>query len=407
MTINKDYFIFAFNNLRHRQKRTWLTLLGIFIGIAAVISLISLSQGLGEAISKQFSDIGSDKITISASGLQYGPPGSYVVKPLTQKDLDAIKKINGIDIASGRLIRTAKIEFGDEVIYSYAVSLPYKEARKLVYETLNIETVKGRLLKDSDKYNALVGNKFLSDNEIFKKGLKTGDIIKINGKEFDVTGILKSLGTFQIDGAILIPEDEMREVFGIKNIYDILIVKIKPGTNIDSVTKDIERRLRIERNVEEGEEDFTVQTPQQLVATLSGILLIVQIILIGIASISLVVGGIGIMNTMYTSVLERTREIGVMKAIGAKNSDIFLLFFIESGLIGVVGGVIGVLIGLGFAKTVEIIAAVFLGPGILLSSISGWIIIGAILFSFIVGSISGVMPAIRASKLKPVEALRA
>ena len=152
------------------------------------------------------------------------------------------------------------------------------------------------------------------------------------------------MGTFQIDGAILIPEDEMREVFGIKNIYDILIVKIKPGTDIDSVTKDIERRLRIERNVEEGEEDFTVQTPQQLVATLSGILLIVQIILIGMVFISVVVGGIGIMNTMYTSVLERTREIGVMKAIGAKNSDIFLLFFIESGLIGVVGGVICVLI---------------------------------------------------------------
>src|SRR3989344_4152611 len=119
MTINKDYFIFAFNNLRHRQKRTWLTLLGIFIGIAAVISLISLSQGLGEAISRQFSTMGSDKITITASGLQYGPPGSYVVKPLTQDDLDVLEKINGIDLASGRLIRSVKVESRDEVAYTY------------------------------------------------------------------------------------------------------------------------------------------------------------------------------------------------------------------------------------------------------------------------------------------------
>ena len=128
--------------------------------------------------------------------------------------------------------------------------------------------------------------------------------------------------------------------------------------------------------------------------------------MVGIAAISLLVGGIGIMNTMYTSVLERTREIGTMKAVGAKNSDILFLFLFESGLLGLVGGAIGVGIGLGLGKTAEYIATVQLGTNLLQASTDSWLIFGALLFSFIIGALSGVLPAMQASKLKPVDALR-
>jgi len=128
-------------------------------------------------------------------------------------------------------------------------------------------------------------------------------------------------------------------------------------------------------------------------------------VLIGIATISLLVGGIGIMNTMYTAVLERTREIGIMKAVGAKNQDIMLIFLLESGTLGLIGGTIGVVLGIGLAKGVEIMAE-YGGFGLLKASMSPSLILGALAFSFVVGSISGLLPARRASQLQPVEALR-
>ena len=131
-----------------------------------------------------------------------------------------------------------------------------------------------------------------------------------------------------------------------------------------------------------------------------------QAVLVGIAAISLLVGGIGIMNTMYTSVLERTKEIGTMKAVGARNSDILLIFLMESGLLGLVGGAIGIAIGFGLGKGTEYIAGMYLGSGLLRAVFPWYLILGALAFSFIIGSLSGALPAVQASRLKPVDALR-
>ena len=150
----------------------------------------------------------------------------------------------------------------------------------------------------------------------------------------------------------------------------------------------------------------TTYAPSDLIESFLNVLLVIQVVFVGIAAISLLVGGIGIMNTMYTSVLERTREIGVMKAIGARNSDVLGLFLIESGLLGLAGGTIGVLIGIAISKSVEVLANTVVGPGTLYAYYPAYLIIGALAFSVIVGMISGVLPARRASKLKPVDALR-
>ena len=171
------------------------------------------------------------------------------------------------------------------------------------------------------------------------------------------------------------------------------------------MAENIKEELRDSRDEDEGEETFSVQTFEQLLEQFNDILGIVSIVLIGIAAISIVVGGVGIMNTMYTSVLERTKEIGIMKAVGAKNSNIMTLFLIESGMIGLAGGMIGIGIGIGLSKIVEIVASeagflpikAYLGAPLLL---------GALAFSFIIGAASGTFPAMQASKMKPVDALR-
>ncbi|MEK6820731.1 MAG: FtsX-like permease family protein, partial [Nanoarchaeota archaeon] len=163
---------------------------------------------------------------------------------------------------------------------------------------------------------------------------------------------------------------------------------------------------RKERGEKEGQETFSVQTSSQLLESFNSIFAVVQAVFVGIAAISLIVGGIGIMNTMYTAVLERTKEIGTMKAVGAKNSDILLIFLFESGLLGLVGGAIGIGLGIGIGKAVEIIAQQQLGTPFLRASFSLTLILGALLFSFVVGSVSGVLPALQASRLKPADALR-
>ena len=165
-------------------------------------------------------------------------------------------------------------------------------------------------------------------------------------------------------------------------------------------------KFRKDRKEKVGEEDFTVQTPVQSLAAVNTILNIINLIVIGIASISLLIGGIGIANTMYTSVLERTREIGVMKAIGARNRDIMSLFVIESGLFGLIGGITGAIFGLSLSFLVSTSANSYFGQNIISIQLSWPLLLGAIGFSFFIGIFAGLVPSYQASKLKPVDALR-
>ena len=201
-------------------------------------------------------------------------------------------------------------------------------------------------------------------------------------------------------------EDDLKELLKIGDEIDIIAAQVTDKNRIQEVGNEIERKLRRDRNEKIGEEDFSVQTPVKALGAVNLVLNIVNIIVIGIAAISLFVGGIGITNSMFTSVLERTKEIGIMKAVGARNKDILLIFLIESGLLGFVGGVVGALIGLGFAFTASFIANQALGATLLEVSISYPLLFAAIAFSLVIGLISGIVPAIQASKLKQTEALR-
>ena len=402
----KDYLFFSFNNLRSRRLRSWLTMIGIFIGIAAVVALIGLGEGLRSAINSQFGFLGTDVLAVTASG-GFGPPGTGVVNPLTDKELDKIKKIPGINGAAGRIIEPGKLVFNNKAAFGYAASVPDGEDRKLMEHVMSMKAEKGRLLEDGDSGSVFLGYAFSQEDNPFGKPILPGSRVEVQDKDFRVIGIMEKKGNFQLDGVVFLNEDDLRDLVNRQgDDYDIIAARFDKNADINEIKADIEKKLRNIRDVDEGEEDFSVQTPGAILETVNSTILAVQIFVYIIAGISLLVGGIGIMNTMYTAVVERTKEVGIMKSIGARNSTIFAFFFIESGLLGVVGGLIGATLGFLGATGVAFVGRLALGSDLIAAKISPALIIGALLFSFVIGSFFGTLPAFQASKLNPVDALR-
>ncbi len=400
------YFALAFGNLRHRGIRSWLTMLGIFIGIAAVVSLISLGQGLQEAITGQFSTLSVDRLIIQNAGTAFGPPGSAAIKKLTSHDLDIVKSVSGVDRAIPRLLRIGKVTYNKQAQFEFIVSMPQGQSDiQYLYDSFSIKAESGKLLTTSDKGKILVGKDFETNNG-FEKEIRPGTILNIQGKNFQVLGILKKASSFQINSAIFMLEDDMKNLFSLKDESDFIVAQVHDKDKVEQVAEEIAHKLRKDRHEKIGEEDFSIQSPLQALGSVNTILNIINLIVTGIAAISLLVGGIGITNTMFTSVLERRKEIGTMKAVGAKNSDILLIFLIESGLLGLVGGIVGALIGLALAFSSASIANQTFGDTILSVHVSYPLLGAAIAFSFFIGIVSGVTPAIQASRLHPVEALR-
>ncbi|MFH1850389.1 MAG: ABC transporter permease [archaeon] len=400
-----DFFMFSCRNIRNRKVRSYLTMIGIFIGIAAVVSLIGLGEGLRMAITGQFGELGTDVLTVQAGGVQMGPPGSGVINPLTVDDAEKIRQIPGVKYAISRLVRSGRVEFRDHQKIEYIVSLPDGDERRELVRIMNVEVESGRLLKDGDLYKVVLGANYVDDKK-FGQPVNVGQRVTIEGKTFEAVGIMKSKGSFLIDNAIVMNDDVMRDLYNDHDKVDILAVIVRDEAQIKAIQGNLEKLLRKERNVKEGEEDFSVETPENAVKTLNDSLFAVQLFVYIIAGISLLVGGIGIMNTMYTAVLERTKEIGIMKSIGARNSDIFTLFFIESGLIGSLGGLIGMILGVLMATGLSAAGRLALGSDLISASFSPWLLAGALAFSFTIGSLAGIAPALSAARLHPVDALR-
>lgn len=398
-----DCFHLAFKEAKRRKLRSFLTLVGIFIGIAAIISLITLGQGLENAISNQFSQLGKDKLFILPKGGFWGMGASV---QLTENDLDTIKQASGIKVAAGLGFSYGRYEFNDLVQYNFVHGVPLdSEELKLIAEAQNWKITQGRMLEPGDKYKIVLGNEY-TNSDLFDARVELGDKITVQNQDFKVIGFLEKIGSPPDDKAGIIPKEVHEDVFSTGKKYGFIIAQVQSGEDPAIVAEEMKKELRKEHNLDVGEEDFSIETPENLMATFSTILDIVQIVLIGITAISLLVGGIGIMNTMYTAVLQRTKEIGIMKAVGARNSQILFLFLVESGLYGLVGGLLGVIAGISLAKIAERVLQVFLGPAFMAIEINWFLVLGALLFSFLLGVLSGIAPARRASKLNPVDSLR-
>lgn len=401
-----QYIRLATSNLTHRGLRSFLTLLGIFIGIAAVVALISLGNGLQNAITGQFATLSADRLLIQNAGDAFGPPGAGSIAKLTEHDKKLVEGVSGVTRVLSRYVRIARMDFNKVAGFQFVSSLPIeKDDFNYFIASFKLEAQEGRMPEAGERGTIVIGSGFKEST--YGKPLKVGTTVTLQGVPFKITGILKKTGSFQFNTAIFMGEDDLKKIFNIENQIDFLVAQVADLNQVDKVAEALKRTLRKDRHEKEGSETFSVESPLQALSAINTILIGINAVIAGIAAISLIVGGVGIANTMYTSVLERTKEIGTMKALGAHNKDILKVFITESALLGLVGGIGGALLGLGLAFGVSGIASRALGGINLAVTISYPLITLAILFALILGLLAGTIPAIQASKLNTVEALRA
>lgn len=393
----KHYLNFAIQSIKHRKVRSWLTILGIIVGIAAIVSLISLSQGLQNAIQQQFEDMGANKFFVlpkSSAGL-FGLESGKI----TNDDADTISGVSGVNYVSSYLMGNFNVIYGKEEKYNSVIGFESEKTPQEFFEGDGIKIDQGRWPQKNEKGIIILGSSFAKD--AYKKEIYIGNKLEIEGQKFEVIAILQPIGNEQDDNQIYVAMDDERDLLEDPDGLTMIEVEIMEGFDINEVAQDAKTKLERARDAE----DIEVYTPDQILKQLGVILSVVQVVLVGIAAISLFVGAIGIMNSMFTNVLERKKEIGIMKSIGASPKDIKYIFMVEAGLMGLIGGILGALLGVFISFSVGEIAA---NAGFLLLKIQveWYVIIFSILFAFIVGIISGYIPANNASKLTPVEALK-
>ncbi len=401
----KEYFKIAFKNLRTRKLRSWLTIVGVIIGVFLIVSLISLSEGLKGAVLSQLRMMGKDLITVMPGDIESGITSLIGGGELSDDDIKTIKKINGVALVVPMNYKAETMRYGDKKKNVIIYGNPWKDALEVYVNDLGWSVNSGRW-PIPGKSEAVVGS--IVAKETFP-GIEVGDSAVIKGRKFEIVGILNSVGSKQDDSMVGIDWDIFTNITGETKGAKMAFVKLEPGYSPDKAADDIKAQLEDNKKRKRGQEpetsSYSVLTSEKITKIVGDVMGVIQAVIIGFASIAIVVGGIGIMNTMYTAVRERTKEIGVLKAIGAKRSTINIIFLIESGIFGLIGGLGGTFLGLLLSKSIELYMQVHplfyikadVSPGLIFFSLT---------FSFLVGCFSGFFPARSASKLKPVDALR-
>ncbi|MBD3360393.1 FtsX-like permease family protein [Candidatus Peregrinibacteria bacterium] len=393
------FFILSLRNIRHRSLRSWLTIIGIIVGIALIVSLVSLGQGLENAITQQLKMFGTDLITVFPGEETDPLVGILAGGSIKDEEIDIMEDIEGINLVVPFDIGYVTVEFKGEENSTTVHGSPIEETKEIYTEDRGLGLVSGSWPDRETSLEVVLGNKIAE--KMFKKPVYIGDEIRVKGKDFRIVGILEEMGSAEDDNAVYMSLKNLRKISEKRGEVTMAILRVAPDYDHDDVANEIRFQLRRER----GSDDVTVLTSEKMQDIAGDIIGTIQVAVLFIAIFSIIVGGIGVMNTMYTSALERRREIGIMKAIGATQGNILSIFLIESGVIGMIGGVIGILIGYGLAKGAEF-AAVQAGFQYLEAYISIELVIGVLVFAFLLGTISGLLPARQAAKLNPAEALR-
>lgn len=399
---------FALNNLTHQSLRSLLTLLGVVIGIAAIVTLFSLGAGLNNAVNEQFEQLGSNTLYVMPSGLLSGGsggPSSFTnVKTLNESLVEKIRGIGEVEIVLQNIYTIGTMKVGREQRPVYILTADADEIQEYV-DTGFLAIREGRLFDNRDTFSVIVGNEYV-DQDIFDRPIRLGSSIEIEDKSFTVIGVTKPAAAVagdpaSVNNSLFIPKKGFEQLF---EETDPVFLIVKTHTVDDvQIAKDKIIRL-LDKEFGKDQKLFEVQTTEQLQEQVGSLVAVIQLVLVGIASISLLVGGVGIANTMIMSVLERTSEIGVMKSIGATNTLVLSIFLLEAGFIGLIGGVIGLILGYMLAFLIGIIAT---ASNFALSiSIDPFVIVGSLFFAVLVGMIAGYFPAKRAASMDPVEALR-
>ncbi|MBW3020597.1 ABC transporter permease [Candidatus Woesearchaeota archaeon] len=397
--ISEENVKYSLRNLGKRKARSFLTILSIFVGIATIFIFISFGWGLYDYVDELSTGGSADKFMIQGRGL--GAPGLSDIT-FSQNDLDTVSKTRGVLDLIGYYFKVVEVTQGKTKRFVFISASDPKT--DLLIESFGIDVEKGRNVQTGDTNKVALGYNYQIDNKIFPKGLKLNDKIEINGQDFKVIGFFESIGNPQDDSNIYMSEEGFLRLFPNETDYTMLVGRA-PLDDMDGTIERAKKELRKNRNEAEGAETFTIQSFQDQIEAFGTVLNIIIGFIVLVALISVVVSAINTANTMITSVLERIKEIGIIKSIGAKNSEIFNIFLFESSFLGFVAGAIGVLVGWAFSSTTANVLA-NLGWGFLSPHYSWYLFAGCVAFATIVGAISGVAPAYQASKLKPTEALR-
>lgn len=398
-------FFDALESIRANKLRAGLTMLGIVIGVAAVISMVAIGTGAENSITSQIEGIGANLLYVRSGGDASNP------EPLTLDDVEAIanpQRAPSVSTVAPVLQGNAEVSIPGENTNTNVIGITADYFSVQSAEIASGETISASQYANGDAV-ALVGTDILDNLEISASEL-LGDTLRINGQPFRVIGILKEQGGTGFgssDDQILVPfytaqarlfrRDSVGEV-------DLIYVQASSAETVDAATEEVGKILRAQHISNLGTDDFTIQATQSILETAETVSSTLTIVLGGIAGVSLLVGGIGIMNIMLVSVIERTREIGLRKALGARKIDILAQFLIESLVLSISGGVIGILVGWGLSFLLSGVA--IFGNNSFTAEVNLGSVLMATLFSAAVGIFFGIYPANRAANLEPVEALR-
>jgi len=397
-----EYFRVALVSLFQNKVRSLLTMLGVIIGVMSVILLVSFGEGAQAYVEKQFTEMGSNLLLITpgkqeTSGMFPIIAGSH--RPLTYADARAVKRqAVGITDISPMVMGAGKVRHHDRVRDTLVIG-----AIEAMRDVRNIHPRMGRFIEDADvdsnKRVAVLGMTVM--RELFGNSNPLNQTLSINNSRHVVVGVLEPKGMtlgIDMDDMVIVPLTSAQYMFygGEDRLFE-LAVQCRSDSDIEIAMESV-REILIQRH--DYTEDFTITDQTSMLSTFNAIFDALKIMLAGIASISLLVGGIGIMNIMLVSVRERTREVGIRKAVGARRSDIGLQFLIESVTLSCVGGIIGIMLGFGGTAFLR-----YLYPYFPVAA-SSWSIIMAFGFSTFVGVFFGVYPAMKAAAVDPVEALR-
>ena len=401
MSIFFDLLSLTFKGLRYRPLRSWLTIVGIVIGIMLVVIILSLGDGIQGAIRKNLQAFGSDLIIIFP-GKESNPFISLVAgQKFKEKDLADLKSIPGVQYVIPEDSSIATVEFNGEKQSSLLHGTPWEPMKLFFEESQGFHLQSGQWPSDDLAPEVVLGSKVA--NKLFKSQIHLGDEVIIKSKRLKVKGIIAGIGDQTSDAIIYTSLDVLYQLTGSTRTARAGSVKVEPGANIDLIAQEIRYQL----SQQEVVKDFTVLTPDKATDLIGGVLLIVEFFLLIMALISLLVGAVGIMNTMYTSVLERTRQIGVMKAVGASKDMVLSLFLIESGLIGLVGGMVGIFLGVSISFLIGLLTPNFGVSGLFsFASIDYFGLLSVLVVTFVTGIVAGYLPARHAASMEPAEALR-
>jgi len=409
-----DIFRLSLSHVKKSKLRSWLTIIGIVIGVAAVVAIISIGQGMQASVQARLSSLGADLITVTpgfsrAGGFEGRGGGSTI--NLTDRDVNTIKQVSGVLYVDGMVSGNADIILGTEKTSVSITGVDTSVWRSMVTTQLEV----GRYLQPGDSNAVVIGNNLA--HTTFLEPITLNRPITIGGKNFKVVGIFVlsggGFGGGTGDNSVVMSSNYAREVITqniSKNQFTSILVKIADPTLAASTATAITQKLLPERHVNPRTQDFTVTALASIQQQITSVVQSISIFLAAIAAVSLLVGAVGIANTMFMSVMERTRQIGLLKALGATDNEVMKLFIIESGLFGFVGGIIGVIFGVIVSVIISAVGIRLIGgpggAGAATPIVSPELIIFALAFSVLVGIISGIMPARTAARMNPVDALR-